>query len=159
MLRLGEDCAWSLVPFLVLVNDKMMPPNGNARNMPTCPAQCPPTHCWIGHKWKQSVCQMKLTTFHRTFLAPTGGHPGCMHGSALMLKFVQYFDSTEKTIFKNKDFQALVSTSDGVNLCTLSRSCHHYRGGLRTTVIEIRWTAPKKCDLVTRQSFCKEIEV
>lgn len=69
-LRVGEDCSWSLVPPLVLVNDKMMPPNGNVRNIPTCPAQCPATPCWIGHKWKQPVCQMKLTTFHRTFCGP-----------------------------------------------------------------------------------------
>lgn len=69
-LRLGEDCSWSLVPPLVLVNDKMMPPKENLRNIPTCPAQCPATHCWIGHKRKQSVCQMKLTTFHRTFCSP-----------------------------------------------------------------------------------------
>lgn len=114
---LGKFCSWSFVPSLVLLNDKMMPPNGNVRNIPTCPAQCPATHCWIGHKWKQSVCQMKLTTFHRTFLAPTGGHTGCMHSPFHMPKFVQYF--AEKAIFKNKDFQPLVSTSDSVNLYTL----------------------------------------
>lgn len=81
---------------------------------------------------------------HRTFLATMGGHPGCVDTQAactaqlLCQNLFSILTPQKKTSFKNKDFEALVSTSDSANLYTFSRSCHQYRGGVRTTVLEVR---------------------
>lgn len=122
MLRLGEDCSWSSVPSLVFVNDETMLPNRNARNIPTFPIPCSAPYSWIGCKWRLSVCQMKLTTSHRTFLATMDGHLDYAQPSSITdciiiyTKICSVFWLQGKTSLKDKDFQALVSTSEGPNL-------------------------------------------